>query len=98
VTKKRKVDVKDIDDAIDRLTEPHAGDQIMVRALPITVPSPSYDIAIINASMQLLLNSFNDDPDVTKKHSFTLCEEGAYEVVAVFHLRRVGDYEAPLLN
>jgi hypothetical protein len=98
MSKRRKVDVKDINDALERLNSPHEGDQIIVRAMPLSVPSPSYDVAITNASMQLLIDSFNNDPNAAKKYSPTLCKDGVYEVVTVFHIRRIDDYEAPLLN
>lgn len=98
MSKKRVVNVVNVHDALERLNNPHGGDQIIVRALPLLVPSPAFDMAITNASMQLLLDSFNNDPDANKKYQLTLCQDGVYEVVAVFHLRRVDDYEAPLFN
>jgi hypothetical protein len=95
---KHNIDISNVEDAIARLNNPHDGDQIIVRAMPLAVPKPSYDAAIINASMQLLLNDFNNSSDPTQRYNLSLCDKGVYEVVAVFHVRRVADYDPPMMN
>ena len=90
--------IKSVEDAVARLNNPQDGDQIIVRAMPLVVPTPSYDLAITNASMQLLLDNFNKDPNAAAKYELSMCPAGRYEVVAIFHLRKVGDIEVPLFN
>ena len=94
---KKPLSVDSIDDALIRLNSPHEGDSIVVQALPIIVPIPSYNLAITNAAMQLLMHeSYNDNSPVSSE--LTLCEKGQYEVIVIFHVRRVGAIEYPILN
>ena len=96
--KKNSVDINSVDDALERLNNPKDGDQVIVRAMPLTVPSPSYDLAITNASMQLFIDNFTNDPDSISKYNLQLCPQGRYEVVAVFHMRKIEDLEQFFLN
>ena len=95
---KRNVEIKDMKDAMERLNVPREGDHIIVRALSLIVPEQAYDMALMNASMQLMLDNFANNQDSVKKHQLSMCQSGEYEIVAVFHLRRVDAFVAPLLN
>ena len=94
---KKSVDIHDVNDAVSRIVSPNNGDHIIVRALSIMVATPSFDMSITNATMQLLIDNFND-PNASKKYELDTLDDGRYEVVVVFHLRRVGDAEKPILN
>ena len=90
--------INSIEDALLRVNNTQMGDQIIVRALTITVPSPAYDMAITNATMELLMANFKNDPNPAKKYDLTMCEAGLYEVVVMFHIRKVDKSEMSLLN
>lgn len=94
---KKTIDINSVAEAIERLNNAKTGDHVIVRAMSITVPTPSFDMAITNATMQLMLNNF-ENPDNKHKYDVTTLEEGQYEVVTVFHLRKVSKPDMPMLN
>jgi hypothetical protein len=95
---KKPIKVYDIDDALARLNSPHEGDKIIVQALPLIVPTPSYALAITSATIQLLINEYENSNAATSNEGMSICKEGQYEVVVVFHVRRTGAIEYPVLN
>ena len=87
---KKTPDINTVAEAVDRCVNTKAGDSIIVRAISLTVPSPSYDMAITNATMHLLLENFNRDKEKPGKYTMSMLDEGQYEVAVIFHLRKVG--------
>ena len=96
---KRPVDVHSVADAVERISEPIEGDKMIVRTMPLTVPTEAYDAAVVNAAMGLLLNEFYANPSAAAKLGTGMCDAGEYEIVLVCHIRRVGVHEeGTLLN
>jgi hypothetical protein len=77
--------IKDIPDAIHRLCNPKVGDYTMVRAITMNVPTESYDLAIVNAGMSLMVSKVHELVDFEP----TKVQSGQYELVCVFNVRRV---------
>jgi hypothetical protein len=77
--------INGIPDAIHRLCNPKQGDYTMVRAITINVPSESYDLAIVNAGMSLMVSKVHELTDFEP----TRVQSGQYELVCVFNVRRV---------
>jgi hypothetical protein len=77
--------ISGVQDAINRLCNPKHGDYTMVRAITINAPSESYDLAIVNAGMSLMVSKVHELVDFEP----TKVPSGQYELVCVFNVRRV---------
>lgn len=75
--------INSVGDAIARINASKPGDYAMTRVLTLNVPAESPAASIIGAAIKLMDANIDVSDDETKM------TEGKYEIVTVFHVRRI---------